>query len=244
MLCPAKKRIDHDANVSIKRGQTVLNTFVGNPTPSQNQTKAYTDMINYDADPLFWQRFLKSAGFYQGSLDGDFGLQSFSAAHEFEAESLAIAKTLDIFDIRTEGNIQTLQPEAQRKARQFLSEVSSKLGVGGLVFKIISGTRTYGEQNDLFAQGRTRPGPIVTNARGGQSNHNFGVAWDIGIFKNGQYIPESQLYQSAGVIGKGQGLEWGGDWQTIQDQPHFQAIAEEKLASIRGAFENGQSFIA
>jgi peptidoglycan LD-endopeptidase CwlK len=201
-------------------------------------------MINYNADPLFWQRFLKSAGFYQGNLDGDFGQQSHVAADQFEAQSLEIAKELDIFEIRTEGNIQTLQPKAQRRARQFLSEVTAKLGVDGLVFKIISGTRTYGEQNDLFAQGRTKPGAIVTRARGGQSNHNFGVAWDIGIFKNGEYIPESKLYQNAGAIGKGQGLEWGGDWKSIQDEPHFQAIAEADLADVRSAFEAGQSFIA
>jgi peptidoglycan LD-endopeptidase CwlK len=125
-----------------------------------------------------------------------------------------------------------------------MTEVSAKLALGGLVIKIISGTRTYAEQNDLFAHGRTKPGPIVTRARGGQSNHNFGVAWDIGIFKSGEYIPDSQLYQSAGAIGKGQGLEWGGDWKSIQDEPHFQAIAEEDLASTRRSFEAGQSIIA
>jgi peptidoglycan L-alanyl-D-glutamate endopeptidase CwlK len=200
-------------------------------------------MINYDADPLFWQRFLKSAGFYQGNLDGDFGQQSHAAADQFEAQSMEIARELGIFDIRTEANIQTLQAKAQRKARQFLTEVGAQLSVDDLIFKIISGTRTYGEQNDLFAHGRTKPGPIVTRARGGQSNHNFGVAWDIGIFRNGEYIPESQLYNKAGAIGKAQGLEWGGDWESIQDTPHFQAIAEADLVATRTSFEVGQSFI-
>jgi peptidoglycan L-alanyl-D-glutamate endopeptidase CwlK len=201
-------------------------------------------MINYDADPLFWQRFLKSAGFYEGGLDADFGPQSHAAADQFEAQSLKIAKELGIFDIRTDSNIQTLQPEAQRRARIFLKEVIAQLAVDGLVFKIISGTRTYGEQNELFAQGRTKPGPIVTRARGGQSNHNFGVAWDIGVFRNGEYIPESKLYQNAGAIGKAQGLEWGGDWKSIQDEPHFQAIAEADLADVRSSFEAGKKFIA
>jgi peptidoglycan L-alanyl-D-glutamate endopeptidase CwlK len=201
-------------------------------------------MISYDADPLFWQRFLKCAGLYQGDLDGDFGSQSHAAADQFEAQSLEIAKNLGMFDIRTESNIQTLQPKAQRRARQFLTAVTEQLAKDGLVFKIISGTRTYDEQNELFAHGRTKPGPIVTRARGGQSNHNFGVAWDIGIFRNGEYIPESKLYQNAGAIGKGQGLEWGGDWRSIQDEPHFQAIAEADLANVRSDFETGRSFIA
>ena len=201
-------------------------------------------MINYESDSEFWQRFLESAGFYQGKLDGDFGQQSHAAADQFEAQSLEIAKELGIFDIRTEANIQTLQPKAQRKARQFLTEIAAQLSTDGLIFKIISGTRTYDEQNNLFALGRTRPGPVVTRARGGQSNHNFGVAWDIGVFQNGVYIPESDLYKRAGAIGKTQGLEWGGDWESIQDEPHFQAITEADLAEVRSSFEAGKSFIA
>jgi peptidoglycan LD-endopeptidase CwlK len=74
-------------------------------------------MINYNVDPLFWQRFLKSAGVYDGDLDGDFGSRSHAAADQFEAQSLKVAQELGIFDIRTEGNIQTLLPQAQRSAR-------------------------------------------------------------------------------------------------------------------------------
>ncbi len=120
-------------------------------------------MIDYNSHPLFWQRFLESAGFYRGQLDGDFGEQSHAAAHQFEAESLKIAQDLGFFEIRTEGNIQSLQLEAQRKARQFLADVNEKLSKDGLTFKIISGTRTYEEQNDLFALGCTKPGPIAVH---------------------------------------------------------------------------------
>ena len=200
-------------------------------------------MTDYNDDPLFWQRFLESAGFYHGTLDGDFGPQSHAAAEAFEARSAEIAKASVIFDIRTESNLQTLHPTAQLKARIFLRDVTAQLATNGLVFKIISGSRTYDEQNQLFAQGRTRPGKIVTNARGGFSNHNFGVAWDIGIFKNGEYIEESTLYKSAGDIGKQQGLEWGGDWETFTDEPHFQVVPEANLAGIRIAFEAGSNFI-
>ena len=202
-------------------------------------------MINYEADPTLWQRFLKGAGFYDDTIDGDFGDNSHKAAVAFEAESQQIAQNSPTFDLRSEGNIQTLQPKAQEKARTFLKQVNDSLGGSDVVFKIISGTRTYAEQDALFAQGRTKfPGPIVTNARGGQSNHNFGVAWDIGLFKAGQYIPESPLYRKAGDIGKSLGLEWCGDWQKIQDEPHFQAIKETELASTRAKFEAGQALIA
>ena len=48
----------------------------------------------------------------------------------------------------------------------------------GVVYFATFGTRTYEEQNALYAQGRTAPGKIVTNARGGQGAHNFGLATD------------------------------------------------------------------
>jgi len=115
-------------------------------------------------------------------------------------------------------------------------------GVGATI-KIISGTRTFAEQDRLYRQGRDLPGPKVTNARGGQSNHNFGVAWDIGIFQSGQYLDDSPLYAQVGGIGKGSGLEWGGDWSSFPDEPHFQVVPEDDLAEIAGKFQEGIAFV-
>ena len=83
-------------------------------------------------------------------------------------------------------------------------------------------TRTYDEQNALYEQGRSKAGRIVTNARGGYSNHNFGIAFDIGVFEGGRYLDESPAYKAVGALGMKLGLEWGGNWKTIQDEPHFQ----------------------
>ncbi len=199
-------------------------------------------MIDYISDPYFWQRFLKCAGFYTGIIDGDFGKNSRKAAHDFEQTSIALANELDTFDGRSEGWIQTLMPAAQRKAREFMKAVSAGTPPS-VTIKIISGTRTYMEQNELYAQGRTKPGSIVTHAKGGASNHNFGVAWDIGIFKNGQYLPESLLYKQVATIGKPLGLEWGGDWKNLQDEPHYQAVAESRLKQIAADFQIGNPYI-
>jgi peptidoglycan LD-endopeptidase CwlK len=196
-------------------------------------------MIDYKEDPWFWQRFLKCAGFYKKDIDGDFGSGSMQAAHDFEQESMAVANQLGSFDGRTEANLQTLLPAAQQKAREFMKAVQ---GIGATV-KIISGTRTFGEQDRLYRQGRDLPGPKVTRARGGQSNHNFGVAWDIGLFQNGQYLDESPLYAKAGEIGKELGLEWGGDWSGFPDEPHFQIVAEADLQSIAAKFSDGVAFV-
>lgn len=151
-------------------------------------------------------------------------------------------------DARSEGCIATLQPEVRNYARALVLKAAAI----GITIKVISGTRTYQEQNALFAKGRTKPGPKVTNARGGYSNHNFGIAFDIGIFRGSQYVPESPQYKAVGAIGTDLGLEWGGNWTSIKDEPHFQLrpnwakLSSEKdmLAKLRSRTASGSSLYA
>src|SRR4030095_8656518 len=124
----------------------------------------------------------------------------------------------DKVDPRSESVIATLLPEVQPYARALVT----KSAQNGITIKVISGLRTYDEQNALCAQGRTKPGKIVTKARGGYSNHNFGIAFDIGVWEGNSYKDESPKYKAVGVLGMDLGLEWGGNWKTIEDQPHFQ----------------------
>ena len=88
--------------------------------------------------------------------------------------------------------------------------------------KVICGTRTYAEQEELYAKGRTEPGSIVTNARSGYSMHNFGLAFDIGVFDGTKYVSDGLGYKAAGMIGRDLGLVWGGDFKSISDEPHFE----------------------
>ena len=112
--------------------------------------------------------------------------------------------------------------------------------------KVISGFRTYDEQAALYPQGRTTPGKVVTNARPGYSNHNFGIAFDIGVFEGSTYLPESPKYNAVGALGMDIGLEWGGSWKSIVDAPHFQlrpawaaAMPEKQmLAALRARRES------
>ncbi len=134
------------------------------------------------------------------------------------------------FDQRSEKNIATLVPNAQAQARAFLQAVLD----AGIRARIIDGSRTFAQQDALFAKGRTKPGPKVTNARAGFSNHNFGIAWDIGIFSaSDAYLDESPNYKKAGKIGRDSGLEWGGDWSGIVDEPHFQCKSSKTIAQMR-----------
>jgi len=196
-------------------------------------------------DVLFLQRLLKSIGFYTGEIDGDFGPITDEALRRFEGETDRIADALGRFDLRSEKSIMTLHPQAQTLARRFMAAVQEapQLRAASVVVKIISGTRTYQEQAALFALGRTRPGKIVTKASAGQSNHNFGIAWDVGLFKGFDYLQQSPLYDAVGALGRDLGLEWGGDWDSFVDKPHFQLKTGQTLAQVRRKFESGENFV-
>jgi peptidoglycan L-alanyl-D-glutamate endopeptidase CwlK len=153
-------------------------------------------------------------------VDGRAGPQTWGAiyARIVKGRGAPRAPAVDRVDARSEKNIATLLPEVRPIARTLVHKAAS----ADIQIKVISGTRSFAEQDRLFAQGRTRPGRRVTNARGGFSNHNFGIAFDIGVFEGRRYLPESPKYKAVGAMGADLGLEWGGNWKSIVDQPHFQ----------------------
>ncbi|HVR40235.1 MAG TPA: M15 family metallopeptidase [Thermoanaerobaculia bacterium] len=193
------------------------------------------------AEILFQQRLLKAQGIYDGKLDGAWGPKTEAAVTEAEARADQLAGQLGTFDTRSEGRIRTLHLEAQRAARVFLAAFVNE----PYTVRIISGTRTYAEQDALFAQGRTTPGKKVTNAKGGESNHNFGIAWDIGIFIDGKYETKDAAYKQAAPIALAvtTGVEWGGNWVTFPDVPHYQLLTGRALSETRKLFEKGKKYI-
>lgn len=145
-------------------------------------------------------------------------------------------------DERSEKNIATLHPDVQPLARALVKAAVAQ----GINIKITSGTRTYAEQDALYAQGRSKPGNIVTNARAGQSWHNFSVAFDVTLFDGTEPVWESPLYKKVGEIGKSLGLEWGGDWKgSLVDEPHFQFNPRNvSLAEARELHAQGKTVFA
>jgi peptidoglycan LD-endopeptidase CwlK len=190
-------------------------------------------------DISFLQRLLRSAGCYSGDINGSFDSATDGAELVFFARCSEIAASLGAFDERSERNLRTLHPKAQALARTYLTTVRA----AGIDARIISGTRSYAEQNNLYKRGRFgNPPPRVTNARGGYSNHNFGIAWDVGIFENGTYLQESPAYDTIASLGAAPGLEWGGNWKTFKDRPHYQLAVPLPIAAIRSKFEAGEAF--
>lgn len=158
------------------------------------------------------------------------------------------APTIAAVDAISEKVIGTLLTEVQPIARALVQ----KAAFDEIQIKIVSGLRSYADQDALYKQGRTAPGKIVTNAKAGYSNHNFGIAFDVGVFEGKRYLPESPKYKAIGALGKDLGLEWGGNWMTIVDEPHFQlrpawaADMTEKamLAELRNRISNGTPVFA
>ena len=114
---------------------------------------------------------------------------------------------------------QELHPLVQQKLKEHKELCASK----GLFFQVVSTYRSIAEQDRLYAQGRTVAGSIVTNAKGGQSFHNWRVAYDICPVVNGKLDWGAEgIFHAIGFYGKKVGLEWGGDFSNIVDLPHFQ----------------------
>ncbi len=182
-------------------------------------------------------------------VDGKAGPETWQAIHArlFSSQPAAVPDPAlqQKTDNRSEKAIAALLSKVQPYARALVF----KAAAAGITIKILSGLRTYEKQDALYAQGRGKPGPIVTNARGGFSNHNFGIAFDIGVFEGGKYLGESPKYNAVGVLGADLGLEWGGGWKTIKDAPHFQlrpawatdTSEKEMLATLREKKVSGQS---
>jgi peptidoglycan L-alanyl-D-glutamate endopeptidase CwlK len=120
-----------------------------------------------------------------------------------------------IADPRSEKNLATLEPQVAKIGREHLR----RLAALGLTFKVTSGRRTQAEQDALYAQGRTKPGPVVTWTR--KSRHLSGRAYDLTLFSGKNPVWESKHYTTAGELGEKLGMTWGGRWKK-PDRPHFE----------------------
>ncbi|MHB1001289.1 MAG: M15 family metallopeptidase [Armatimonadota bacterium] len=94
----------------------------------------------------------------------------------------------------------------------------------GMSFARTCGYRSPEEQNRLYAQGRTKPGAIVTTLKGGASAHNFGLAMDYIPVINGKrtYDVSSSWWLAFGRLAASSGLIWGGNWRHFVDKPHVE----------------------
>lgn len=120
-------------------------------------------------------------------------------------------------------SLDDLHPKVKTLALQFINLCHDQ----NIDILITSTYRDNESQDALYAQGRSKPGKKVTNARAGQSWHNYRLAFDVVPLINGKPVwgttgEDAFLWQTIGKLGKSVGLEWAGDWKTFKEYPHFQ----------------------
>ena len=131
-------------------------------------------------------------------------------------------------------DIAALHPQVAARARAFIEACQGQ----GIDILVTSTYRDHASQDALYALGRSRPGKKVTNARGGQSFHNFRVAFDIVPLRAGKPVwgtcgEDGQLWAQIGAIGEAHGLEWAGRWNRMREMAHFQFTAGLSLKDFQ-----------
>jgi hypothetical protein len=129
--------------------------------------------------------------------------------------------------------IAQLHPSVQPKAVETLQRAINI----GIPLVVTQAYRDTAEQARLYAQGRTTPGSVVTNAPPGSSWHEFRLAFDVAVLDpqtgNPTWPNDTALWARIGSAGKAAGLQWGGDFATITDRPHFELHPGLTLADAR-----------
>jgi peptidoglycan L-alanyl-D-glutamate endopeptidase CwlK len=136
----------------------------------------------------------------------------------------------------TSRSLFDLHPDVRDMAAAHIAACKAQ----GIDLLVTSTYRSTAEQNALYAQGRTKPGKKVTNAKGGQSFHNHRLAYDVVPLRNGKPVwgttgEDGKLWQRVGELGEGAGLEWAGRWTKFKEFPHFQYTGGKPLSY----FQNG-----
>ncbi|AMB18616.1 endolysin [Bacillus phage Eldridge] len=148
------------------------------------------------------------------------------------------------------ASLEGLHPYVKAKAEELIANANKRL-TGNYKIMITQGLRTKAQQNELYAQGRTqaqlnavglsnvkaKPSmDKVTNARGGYSMHNYGLAIDFALRSTDGKDVTWAMNKDFDGDGKADwmevveeakklGFEWGGDWKSFKDYPHFQLTA-------------------
>ena len=127
-----------------------------------------------------------------------------------------------------------LYPEFREKVLLLLEDMRlyAAKHMVGYEWRIVEGFRTAKYQKSLYAQGRTRKGPVVTNADGynNESKHQSSLAVDVVPFHGHDFDWDGkrEWWQYLGHVARKHGLEWGGDWKSFVDKPHVQWPAGDK----------------
>lgn len=129
----------------------------------------------------------------------------------------------------SEKRIALLHPKIAPEVLLLMNDIEAELPENCAI-RVVQGLRTIEQQNRLYAQGRTTPGAKVTNARGGSSYHNYGLAFDYALLYdldgNGTYEQLSwkvnEEWKKVAAYFEQHGYFWGGKFSKLVDNPHIE----------------------
>lgn len=134
-------------------------------------------------------------------------------------------------DAITLERIKLLHPALREEAGRIYADICAAMPAG-VVCRFTHTLRTNAEQDALYALGRTKPGKIVTNARGGMSYHNYGLAADFCLLVNGQVSwAVDKNWAAVIAIFESYGWESGHRWK-FKDSPHVQKTFGKTIAQL------------
>ena len=128
-------------------------------------------------------------------------------------------------------SLDELIPAAKERVEKFLSLCKEN----GIDLLVTSTYRDAESQQALYNQGRTTEGKIVTNAKPGDSWHNWRCAVDVVPLVNGKAVWDTSnpVWAKVGELGKEAGLEWAGEWKSFKELAHFQFTGGLTLADLK-----------
>lgn len=142
--------------------------------------------------------------------------------------NIAKIKNMDIVTLQ---RIEQLHPVVREEIKKIIEDCDNAL-TGKAKIRITQSLRSWEEQEKLYAIGRLTKGKKVTNAKAGQSIHNYGLAVDICLIIDGKTASWdtardwdndkiADWYECVKIFSK-YGWEWGGNWKNFKDLPHFE----------------------
>lgn len=114
-------------------------------------------------------------------------------------------------------SLEDLRADVRVNAEAWLRECREH----GLAVLVTQTLRDDEYQAALYAQGRTKPGQIVTNSKV-TTFHGRGLALDFCKNAPGHEYDDADFFYRAGQLAKAVGFSWGGDWKIFPDRPHIQ----------------------
>jgi len=128
-------------------------------------------------------------------------------------------------------NLDDLIPQAKERVEKFIAICKEN----GIELLVTSTYRDKESQNLLYEQGRTTLGRIVTNAKAGDSYHNWRCAVDVVPLVNGKpnWDSNDPIWNNIGILGEQCGLEWAGRWKSFKELAHFQYTGGLTLAQLK-----------